>query len=969
MTKQSTSTQIVIVLSQHPVLGALLIPYTAEKRENETIHLIEQAFHTSRGIALQINESERKAIEISSHYTEKYLMRAYSKEKRCSDFLRKLSGDTLKKIIRPYIEKKLLEMVELIAREKLPFYEKQTGSNLLYAHNSYLVTPYINEITFQFTVTQETFSYAMQCQRNGIVMSLRDKKPVVILTNSPACLLMGRELHLFRDIEASRIFPFTHKKTVCVDSAHTNKYIDKIVTPAIKNHKVISSGLNILEEQKEYESILTISENLSEKKTIELTFRYGEQYFSPNTRISKVVWTCDENEHKNILYFNRNIPYEQRAIALLENLGLKQINETQFTLHSDKENVSISNWIEKYKETINQNFKLINQKTGYKYCLEEVQMEHDYTNEHDWFDLHITIIIGQLRIPFTAFRKHILAGIREYILPDKRIIMLPEEWFSKYSNLLEIGESQGEKIRIRHPFIGVLESAIEINKKRKKKVTLPKKVLEPPLEFNAKLRPYQKEGFSWMVHMNELNFNGCLADDMGLGKTIQTLALLQHTYTFKSTSKSKREKAGDENEGKLPQEVSNKAIKKSASLIVVPTSLIHNWQREATRFTNLSVYEYPGVNHVKIASPARKFNQHQIILMSYGIMRNSIDVLNKYLFEYVILDESQNIKNSDSITSQTVIQLRSKHKLILTGTPIENSLKDLWSQFHFLQPELLGKEAEFNKRFITPIRQGDEAARALLKNLIEPFILRRSKHEVAPELPLLTEEVLYCDMTEDQDSIYNKEKNSLRNVLLDIKFQERSNLTILNGIMRLRQLACHPQMVFPDFTEESGKIKEIINTFETLQSEGHKVLIFSSFVKHLELIAKAFDERKWGYAMLIGSTNKREEEIQHFSSNEDINAFLISLKAGGVGLNLTQADYIFIIDPWWNPAAEMQAVSRAHRIGQTKRVIAYRFITKGSIEEKIIQLQEEKKKLAETFITNNNPLESLSDNEWEKLLE
>lgn len=257
-----------------------------------------------------------------------------------------------------------------------------------------------------------------------------------------------------------------------------------------------------------------------------------------------------------------------------------------------------------------------------------------------------------------------------------------------------------------------------------------------------------------------------------------------------------------------------------------------------------------------------------------------------------------------------------------------------------------------------------------LQQLTAPFILRRSKKEVAPELPELTEETIYCDMTEEQNTCYEQEKNSLRNILLQHS-QSTNRLhsfSVLNGILRLRQLSCHPQLILPDYTGTSGKTAQIIETFDTLQSEGHKVLIFSSFVKHLEVLAEAFRERGWKYALLTGATNNRPSEIAHFTEQKDVQAFLISLKAGGVGLNLTQADYVFIIDPWWNPAAESQAIARAHRIGQDKQVIAYRFITQNSIEEKILHLQDEKRKLAETFVADSESLPILSNEQWVDLL-
>lgn len=513
-----------------------------------------------------------------------------------------------------------------------------------------------------------------------------------------------------------------------------------------------------------------------------------------------------------------------------------------------------------------------------------------------------------------------------------------------------------------------------------------------------------------MVHLSKHRFGGCLADDMGLGKTLQTLSLLQYIYDAEAahpslanadhcsckgnetpleedTTQLQNDPSLEENGsgqlslfGELTDKNTLPIIAKSsgaskpakarkpASLIVMPTSLLHNWRKEISKFTTLTVYEFTGISGKANFKPI--FDRYNLILTSYGIMRNHIETLSQYRFEYVVLDESQHIKNSESRTFKATTLLRSNQKLILTGTPIENSLKDLWSQFHFLEPDLLGSESTFVKLFVNPIKQGNERIETKLQHLITPFILRRCKEEVAPELPALTEEMIYCEMMEKQKEAYEKEKNSLRNTLLQLKTgnEKASNFTVLEGINRLRQLACHPRMIDKEFQGTSGKLQEVISTFETLRSEGHKVLIFSSYVKHLEIIAEVFETHQWPYALLTGSSTNREEEIKRFTDTNKIQAFLISLKAGGVGLNLTQADYVFIIDPWWNPAAELQAISRAHRIGQNKQVFAYRFITEGSIEEKIVQLQAEKKELFNTFIADNNPLKSLDDKEWAKLL-
>jgi SNF2 family DNA or RNA helicase len=318
---------------------------------------------------------------------------------------------------------------------------------------------------------------------------------------------------------------------------------------------------------------------------------------------------------------------------------------------------------------------------------------------------------------------------------------------------------------------------------------------------------------------------------------------------------------------------------------------------------------------------------------------------------------------------ESIKKLFSSNKLILTGTPIENSLVDLWAQFNFINPGLLGALSFFKINYIQKIKEKNNHAEETLKQLIQPLFLRRTKTEVAIDLPPLSQEIIYCDMTEAQQEIYELEKNHIRNVLLEnMENLSRNNFIALQGLLRLRLLANHPSLIHSDYTEDSGKFDQIILSFESLKASGHKVLIFSSFVKHLKLLSSRFDRDGWKYAMLTGQTTDRESEIEKFMHNVDVNCFFITLKAGGLGLNLTAADYVFIIDPWWNPAAEMQALSRAHRIGQVKNVIVYRFISSDTIEEKILLLQQSKLELSETFITSNNPLEQLNKKEIEELL-
>jgi hypothetical protein len=428
--------------------------------------------------------------------------------------------------------------------------------------------------------------------------------------------------------------------------------------------------------------------------------------------------------------------------------------------------------------------------------------------------------------------------------------------------------------------------------------------------------------------------------------TVQTLALLQQ-----------RRESG--------------AAKGAASLLVLPTSLVYNWLSESQKFTpSLRILAYTGTYRSKDVA---QFADYDVILTSYGIVRLDTELLAGYRFDYVILDESQAIKNPSSTTSQAVRQLRSKHRLILTGTPVENSTMDLWSQMSFINPGLLGTQAFFRKEFLKPIEKNqDEGRTRRLHALIKPFILRRHKAQVAKELPEKTEHLSFCPMTEEQAHSYEETKSFYRNKILqnlDEHGPASTQFLLLQGLTRLRQIANHPRLVDEAYTGESGKLKEVLRMIRAVVGEGHKVLVFSQFVQHLSLVRHALDERQLHYAYLDGNTRDRQAEVNRFQQDEELKIFLISLKAGGVGLNLTAADYVFILDPWWNPAVEAQAVDRAHRIGQLRPVFTYKFITQGTVEEKILALQRRKLALvSELIATDEAVIKSLTREDIEELL-
>ena len=431
---------------------------------------------------------------------------------------------------------------------------------------------------------------------------------------------------------------------------------------------------------------------------------------------------------------------------------------------------------------------------------------------------------------------------------------------------------------------------------------------------------------------------------MGLGKTVQTLALLQ----------GMKEKGEN-----------------TASLLVMPTSLLYNWELEASKFTpNLKVFNYTGTSRIKDVSI---FEGYDLILTSYGITRLDIEILKGFYFNYVILDESQAIKNPGSNISKCVKKLNSRNRLILTGTPLENSTLDLWSQMSFINPGLLGGQLFFKNEFLTPIeKQNDQDKTRKLYSIIKPFIMRRHKSQVATELPEKVESVKYCNMTTQQEERYEEVKSYFRNKILeqiDSQGINKSHMTLLQGLTKLRQIANHPKMVDPEYDADAGKLDAVTRMILSAISENHKILIFSQFVKHLTIISDFLKENNIDFAYLDGSTKDRQSQVERFQNDDKLMLFLISLKAGGLGLNLTKAEYVFIMDPWWNPAVEMQAIDRAHRIGQENKVFIYKFITKNTVEEKILTLQQRKTKLVTDLITTEESfVKDLSKEDIELLL-
>jgi len=454
----------------------------------------------------------------------------------------------------------------------------------------------------------------------------------------------------------------------------------------------------------------------------------------------------------------------------------------------------------------------------------------------------------------------------------------------------------------------------------------------PACSFNGELRGYQQEGFKWLQFLRDYGFSGCLADDMGLGKTVQTLALLE-TLKCGGTLKT--------------------------SLLVVPVSAIPNWEAELRKFApSLSFLRHIGTGRARETTGWECFD---VIISSYATVRNDVALFKDFGLDYLILDESQNIKNAASQTAQAVKVLQSNNRLALSGTPIENNSIELWSLFDFLMPGFLGTPGWFSAHFAQPIERENDTGRAeLLKSMIFPFILRRRKEEVEDQLPEKIQIVSRLPMNDEQAILYKKTAAFYRSEL-DEQIEEKgvggSSIKILEGMLRLRQICLFPQLADSTQTDvPSAKLDHLKELLEDILTEDHKVLIFSQFVQALHIIRDHLEADKLGYAYLDGSTSLKDRElnIARFQEDEETRVFLLSLKAGGVALNLTAADYVIIFDPWWNPAVEAQAIDRSHRIGQSRKVMVYRMVMEDSIEEKMLLLQDQKRDLVDQLISSDS---------------
>ncbi|HZJ74820.1 MAG TPA: DEAD/DEAH box helicase [Perlabentimonas sp.] len=947
-----------VALQEHKIFGATFVLHIVELLNSEVgiYTVLDNVFTENVEKWSHLIPAEGRAlVNIIAELSDSSLFAVIGKSKKSVvDFYSAVQTDAVfGNYVRSYFERRMAKCFDIIVANGLPVFLKEKNFNNLYSDH---LLSYMGENAkpvFSFTVTPTETRYSLKAKCQGETIKLKHRHTQIVTTD-PCIVRVGNKLLRFDGIDAKKLTPFFTKDFVSVPKTAEKKYFESFVLKSIKNQIVVANGFTIETLSPDKSVILSIEQTLSGNLALTLYFRYGDKKYLSQIKPQNEVSLKLLNDSYHFTRFSRDADWENQAKSTLVDLGLKNTQGASYYPVAVNTDYELITWVNENVDLLtSKGIHVLQQVKKSAFYIKGYDLDLKAKLQNDWFDIYGMVKLHDYEFPFIKLRKCIVKGIREYVLPNGDIFIIPNEWFAKYKLLFTVGSVESDKLVLTQSAFGFVQQAhidspdAESLNERFASLSLAQRIVLPQ-GLNAELRDYQKLGFLWLQLLYESGMGGCLADDMGLGKTIQALSILLFDAERRQPNENNAQANG------LPQ-------MGRTSLLVVPTSLLFNWQNEIRRFApSLTVYQFTGANRTRLVTDLISYD---IVLTTYGVLRNEIDLLKNVRFNYVVLDESQAIKNPASKVYRSAVLLKAKHFLSLSGTPIENSLTDLWAQLNFLNRGMLGSLRTFREQFVVPIeKSNDERVQHDLRKLIEPFIMRRTKHEVAPELPELNQEIIYCDLTDQQKSIYEEEKSAIRNHILDsidnVGYGQ-SAISILRGLTRLRQISNHPKMLEDYTSSDSGKFDEIIRTIETLVDEGHKVLIFSSFVKHLRIVQQQVEQMGIGYQMLIGSTTNRERVVEQFQNDSECHLFLISIKAGGVGLNLTAADYILVLDPWWNPAVENQAIARAHRIGQERPVFVYRFISVGTVEEKIRRLQEDKLMLSTNLVENSNPLSAI----------
>lgn len=788
-------------------------------------------------------------------------------------------------------------------------------------------------------IIRKNSHYSVQCRVKAgpLEFDLGDNE-----AETPLFFLYNNQAHLWKNNEVIHLVEkFLPGGRMSINAGAWQESLQKFIMPLAREHKVDFDKALVQEIKDGNPEVKLFLLEKGEYLVFQPSFSYKGYETKARDRDEVIVPQGDK-----VLVVHRNREKEQEFIQSLQNLHSNFVyNEDSATLALKGTDVLKNNWFFLFVDAMKENktpvfgFEALK---NFRFNTAKPQTKIFISSNTDWFDARVDILFGDQKVT-VAEVKRALANKQQFVhLNDGTLGILPEEWLKKYSLLFRVGEGKTDSLKLSRYHLSVVDELYETRDEEELVVQLEEKYeklrefnkireIEPTHYLKKILRPYQVAGYQWLNYLKDINWGGILADDMGLGKTVQALSFLEF---YKSE------------QGKLK------------GLVVCPTTLIYNWENEIRKFTPSLTYRiHHGATRTRVKE---ELTDHDVTITTYGTLRSDIKLLMSVDFDYVILDESQAIKNPSSKVTKAACLLNAKHRLCMSGTPLQNNTFDIFAQMNFLNPGMLGTMEFFRQEFAIPIDKfGEQDRKDHLRKILYPFILRRTKEQVARDLPEKQEMILFCEMEDEQRSIYDAYRNDFRNQILGtIETQgiQKSQLTILQGLMKLRQICDSPAILNEQekFENHSIKLDELAR--ELSEDMGnHKALIFSQFLGMLALIREKLTELGIRFEYFDGSTSApdREKAIQSFQNNDEVRVFLISLKAGGVGLNLTAADYVYIVDPWWNPAVEQQAIDRTHRIGQTKNIFAYRMICKDTIEDKILQLQEKKRALARDIISDD----------------
>lgn len=842
-------------------------------------------------------------------------------------------------LINEYLQPKIKKLFTEIGGSNFAFYlpvgKPFTTANLQHADFS------VQTISPDFSINYNNSIYEIECR---VKLPLADLNISENETETPLLFQYHNQFFVWERTEDILVVEkFLPSGKMLIQEKDWEQYLQQLILPLSKEYNVHFGNLHKTEVKDEKPDLKILLKEKGDYLIFNPVFTY-RGYDIRNGDKEKIVLPVGDK----LLVVHRNIEAEKELIAKIENLHSHFIKPVDTdTLALKGADVLKNNWfflfvdamkdlnVQVYGFDALKNFRFNTAKPSTKIFI---------SSNTDWFDAKIQIEFGEQKVTVDDVKKA-LANKQQFVpLADGTLGILPEEWIRKYSLLFKVGEGKANTMKLSKYQFSVVEDLynqrdeeelfIQLEEKYDKlRYNYEIKKIDAPAHLKATLRPYQESGFQWLNYLTEVKWGGILADDMGLGKTIQALSFLHHLKEVNGTLKA---------------------------LVVCPTTLMFNWQNEIKKFTpNLHFYIHHGGARVK---ETLSHEHIDVIITTYGTLRSDIKQFADLDFDYIVLDESQAIKNPSSKITKAVCVLKSKNRLCLSGTPLQNNTFDIFAQMNFLNPGMLGSQEFFKNEFAVPIDKfGEKEQKDHLRKLLYPFILRRTKEQVARDLPEKQEMILYCEMAGEQRKIYDAYRNDFRDKILGVveeKGIQKSQLTILQGLMKLRQICDSPAILKEQegekFPNVSVKLEELGREI-TENISNHKALVFSQFLGMLGLIRERLKELGVDYEYFDGSTTAtdREKAITRFQNDENCRVFLISLKAGGVGLNLTAADYVYIVDPWWNPAVEQQAIDRTHRIGQTKNIFAYRMICTDTVEDKIVKLQEKKRALAKDLITDD----------------